>query len=44
MALFDEILHIKIPTEISLLVVLTLIIGSIILSLVKPSSKETTSN
>ena len=41
MSLFDEILHMKIPTEISLLVVLTLIIGSIILSLVKPPSRET---
>jgi tellurite resistance protein TerC len=36
MALFDEILHMKLPTEISLIVVLGLIIGSIVLSLVKP--------
>jgi tellurite resistance protein TerC len=39
MALFDEILHMKLPTEISLMVVLGLIIGSIILSLVKPPQK-----
>lgn len=36
MALFDEVLHMKLPTEISLIVVLGLIIGSIVLSLVKP--------
>jgi tellurite resistance protein TerC len=36
MALFDEILHMKLPTEISLMVVLSLIIGSIVLSLAKP--------
>jgi tellurite resistance protein TerC len=36
MALFDEILHMKLPTEISLMVVLGLIVGSIVLSLVKP--------
>jgi tellurite resistance protein TerC len=36
MALFDELLHYVIPTEISLIVVLGLIIGSIILSLSKP--------
>lgn len=41
MALFDEILHIKLPTEVSLMVVLGLIIGSIILSLVKPPRKPT---
>jgi tellurite resistance protein TerC len=39
MALFDEILHLKLPTEISLMVVLGLIVGSIILSLVKPPQK-----
>lgn len=39
MALFDEILHIKLPTEISLMVVLGLIFGSVILSLVKPPQK-----
>jgi tellurite resistance protein TerC len=42
MALLDEILHMKVPTEVSLLIVLTLIIGSIILSLVKPPSREPT--
>jgi len=42
MSLLDEILHMKVPTEISLLIVLTLIIGSIILSLVKPPARETT--
>lgn len=36
MSLLDEILHIKLPTEISLMIVLGLIIGSIVLSLVKP--------
>ncbi len=36
MALLDEVLHLKVPTEVSLLVVLSLIIGSIVLSLVKP--------
>lgn len=36
MAIFDELLHLKLPTEISLILVLGLIIGSIILSLVKP--------
>jgi tellurite resistance protein TerC len=40
MALFDEVLHMKIPTEVSLLIVLTLIIGSVVLSLVKPPSKK----
>jgi tellurite resistance protein TerC len=39
MALFDEVLHYKLPTEISLLIVLSLIIGSIILSLVKPPQR-----
>lgn len=39
MSLLDEILHLKVPTEVSLLVVLTLIVGSIILSLVKPPQK-----
>ena len=39
MALLDEVLHMKVPTEVSLLVVLTLIIGSIILSLAKPPRK-----
>lgn len=39
MALFDELLHMKLPTEISLMVVLSLIIGSIILSLAKPPRK-----
>jgi tellurite resistance protein TerC len=41
MALFDEFLHMKVPTEVSLMIVLTLIVGSIILSLVKPSSRAT---
>jgi tellurite resistance protein TerC len=36
MALLDEVLHLKVPTEVSLLVVLTLIVGSIVLSLMKP--------
>lgn len=36
MALLDEFLHMKLPTEISLMVVLGLIVGSIVLSLVKP--------
>lgn len=36
MAIFDELLHIRLPTEISLILVLGLIIGSIVLSLVKP--------
>jgi tellurite resistance protein TerC len=36
MAFLDELLHIKMPTEVSLLVVLGLIVGSIILSLIKP--------
>jgi tellurite resistance protein TerC len=36
MAIFDELLHIKIPTVVSLAMVLGLIVGSIILSLVKP--------
>jgi tellurite resistance protein TerC len=40
MAFLDEILHIKLPTEVSLLVVLVLIVGSIILSLVKPPRSE----
>lgn len=40
MALFDEILHMKLPTEISLMVVLGLIVGSIVLSLVKPPQRE----
>jgi len=40
MALFDEILHMKLPTEISLMVVLSLIIGSIVLSLAKPPKSE----
>jgi tellurite resistance protein TerC len=39
MALFDEILHMRLPTEISLMVVLSLIIGSVILSLAKPPQK-----
>ena len=42
MALFDEILHMRLPTEISLMVVLSLIIGSIILSLAKPPHKPST--
>jgi len=41
MSLFDEILHMRLPTEISLMVVLGLIIGSIILSLAKPPQKPT---
>ncbi len=36
MAFLDELLHVKMPTEVSLLVVLGLIVGSIILSLIKP--------
>jgi len=36
MAIFDELLHIKLPTELSLLVVMGLIVGAIVLSLVKP--------
>jgi tellurite resistance protein TerC len=36
MALFDEILKMRLPTEVSLMVVLVLIVGSIVLSLVKP--------
>lgn len=36
MAFLDELLHLKLPTEVSLLVVLTLIVGSIVLSLIKP--------
>lgn len=40
MSLFDEILHYKIPTEISLMIVLGLIVGSIVLSLVKPPQKD----
>jgi tellurite resistance protein TerC len=39
MALFDELLHMKLPTEISLMVVLGLIVGSVILSLVKPPQR-----
>jgi tellurite resistance protein TerC len=39
MSLLDEILHMKLPTEISLMVVLGLIIGSIVLSLVKPPQR-----
>jgi hypothetical protein len=38
MALFDVILDYHIPTEVSLLVVLSLIVGSITLSLMKPPS------
>jgi tellurite resistance protein TerC len=40
MALFDEVLHMKLPTEVSLLVVLSLIVGSIVLSLAKPPKVE----
>ncbi len=36
MAIFDELLHIRLPTELSLLIVLGLIVGAIVLSLVKP--------
>lgn len=43
MALLDEILHITVPTEISLMIVLGLIIGSIVLSLVKPPQQKTDS-
>ncbi len=39
MALFDELLHMKLPTEISLMVVLGLIVGSVVLSLVKPPQR-----
>jgi tellurite resistance protein TerC len=37
MALFDVLLDYHLPTEISLLVVLSLIVGSIALSLMKPA-------
>jgi tellurite resistance protein TerC len=40
MALLDELLHLKVPTEVSLMVVLGLIVGSMILSLVKPSPQS----
>lgn len=40
MALLDEILHMKLPTEISLMIVLSLIIGSIVLSLIKPPQQQ----
>jgi tellurite resistance protein TerC len=40
MSLLDEILHLKIPTEISLIVVLGLIVGSILLSLAKPPRQQ----
>lgn len=42
MALLDEILHYEMPTELSLLIVLSLIVGSIALSLARPAaaSKE----
>ena len=36
MAILDELLHLNIPTELSLLVVLGLIVGAIVLSLAKP--------
>jgi len=36
MAILDELLDIRLPTEISLLVVMGLIVGAIVLSLVKP--------
>jgi tellurite resistance protein TerC len=36
MAIFDELLHLKLPTELSLLVVMGLIVGAIVLSLMKP--------
>ena len=40
MALLDPLLGEKVPTELSLLVVLGIISGSIVLSLVKPPAKE----
>lgn len=42
MALFDNVLHLKLPTELSLLIVLGLIVGSILLSLIKPPRVEDT--
>jgi tellurite resistance protein TerC len=39
MALLDEILHFKVPTEVSLMIVLGLVVGSMILSLVKPAGQ-----
>ncbi len=41
MALFDELLRWEVPTEVSLIVVLGLIVGSVILSLSRPISDET---
>jgi predicted tellurium resistance membrane protein TerC len=40
MAILDELLHIKLPTELSLMIVLGLIVGAIVLSLVKPPKEE----
>jgi tellurite resistance protein TerC len=40
MAIFDELLHIRLPTELSLMIVLGLIVGAIVLSLVKPPKEE----
>jgi tellurite resistance protein TerC len=40
MAFLDELLKIKLPTEVSLLVVLILIVGSIVLSLIKPPKSD----
>lgn len=42
MAFLDPMLGDKLPTEISLLIVLGIIVGSIVLSLVKPPQKEGT--
>jgi tellurite resistance protein TerC len=39
MAILDELLHVSVPTAVSLAIVLGLIVGSIILSLVKPPRK-----
>jgi len=42
MAFFDHLLHLKVPTEISLLVVMGLIVGSIVLSLIRPPRRPST--
>jgi predicted tellurium resistance membrane protein TerC len=40
MVILDELLHIKFPTELSLLVVMGLIVGAIVISLVKQPSAD----
>jgi tellurite resistance protein TerC len=40
MAFLDEVFHYHLPTEISLIVVLSLIVGSMLLSLVRPAIPE----